>query len=464
MEAGSVDNAILIDFGSTYTKLTCVDLKERRVILTDRFPSTVHTDARIGLHQCFDAARKGIGEKRFEEAVKLSSSSAAGGLRMAVIGLTRTLSVVAGKNAAYGAGAKIMKNYYGAMSVEQSEELASSAAEIVLLCGGYEHGNRSMVLHNAKMLSESKLTVPVIFAGNSDAGQDVRNILGQGGKECFLVDNIIPEVGVLDIAPAEEIIRHIFMKRITNMKGMGKVQEEIGEILMPTPAAVLKAGTLLSEGTEREEGLGPMMMVDVGGATTDVYSFNKNRGFRGSKVIGAPEPYAKRTVEGDMGMRESSICLMEEAGAAAMAKNAGVTEERLQQAIEYRLAEHSYVADTPEEAAIDDEIARQAVGISVRRHAGHIEKVHVGSRQNQVGKNLTEIKTLIGTGGVIVNNADPAGILRSAELRNGESEDVLVPRELEILVDHDYVFYAAGLLCDLDEDAALAIMKNSIHK
>lgn len=459
-----MDNAILIDFGSTYTKLTCVDLRERRVVLTDRFASTVHTDARIGLHQCFDVARRELGEQRFAEAVKLSSSSAAGGLRMAVIGLTRTLSVVAGKNAAYGAGAKIMKNYFGAMTREQTLDLETSSAEIVLLCGGYEHGNRSMVLHNAKMLSESGLSVPVIYAGNSDAGQEVRTILSQGGKECFMVNNIIPAVGVLDIAPAEEIIRHIFMKRITNMMGMSKVQEEIGEILMPTPAAVLAAGTLLSQGTEQQEGIGPMMMVDVGGATTDVYSFNKNRGFRGSKVIGAPEPYAKRTVEGDMGMRESSICLLEEAGAAALARGAGVTETRIQEAIQHRITERSYLADTAEEAEIDHEIARQAVGISVRRHAGHIENVRIGSRQNQVGKNLTEIKTLIGTGGVIVNNAQPMDILRTAKLQGGESEDVLVPRDLEILTDHDYVFYAAGLLRNLDEDAALAIMKRSIGR
>ena len=126
--------------------------------------------------------------------------------------------------------------------------------------------------------------------------------------------------------------------------------------------------------------------------------------------------------------------------------------------------DEDYLADTAEEAAIDHEIARQAVGISVRRHAGHIENVRIGSRQNQVGKNLTEIKTLIGTGGVIVSNENSANILRYASLQNGESEDVLVPRELEILTDHNYVFYAAGLLRDLDEDAALAIMKESINR
>lgn len=460
-----MEHAILIDFGSTYTKLTCVDLAEKKVILTDRFPSTVHTDARIGLHQCFDVARREIGDQRFSQAIKLSSSSAAGGLRMAVIGLTRTLSTVAGKNAAYGAGAKIMKNFFGAMTETEVHELEGSSAEIVLLCGGYEQGNRSMVLHNAEMLSQSRLAIPVIYAGNSDAGQEARAILNQRGKECFLVENIIPAVGQLNTAPAEDVIRHIFMKRITNMMGMSKVQEEIGEILMPTPAAVLAAGTLLSKGTQSEAGLGPMMMVDVGGATTDVYSFNKNRGFEGAKVIGAPEPYAKRTVEGDMGMRESSICLLEEAGAEALASGAGISVEVLRQAIQHRITETSYLADNEEEARIDEEIARQAVGISVRRHAGRIERVLAsGCRQNQLGKNLTEIKTVIGTGGVIVNNPNPASLLQRVVLQAGELEGVLVPRKVEILTDRDYVFYAAGLLQSYDESAALAIMKASINR
>lgn len=458
-----MEHAILIDFGSTYTKLTCVDLMEQKVILTDRFASTVHTDARIGLHQCFDVAEKKIGSAAFAKALKLSSSSAAGGLRMAVIGLTRTLSVTAGKNAAYGAGAKLMKNFFGNLSLEEIADLEQSSAEIVLLCGGYEQGNRSMVLHNAKMLAQSHISIPVIFAGNSTAAHEVRTILNLGGKECFLVDNLIPAVGVLNIEPAEEIIRHIFMKRITNMKGMSKVQAEIGDILMPTPAAVLAAGTLLSQGTKTSEGIGSMMMVDVGGATTDVYSFNKNRGFQGAKMIGSPEPDARRTVEGDMGMRESSICLLEEVGLETLAKGAGVTPERMAQAIDHRITERSYLADSPEEVNIDHEIARQAVAISVRRHAGRIENVRVGCRQNQVGKNVTEIKTLIGTGGVLVNNAHPEEILQHCALQAGESEDLLIPRSIDIVTDKDYVFYAAGLLQTYDPEAALAIMKASIH-
>lgn len=455
----------MIDFGSTYTKVVCVDLQERRIVLTDKFPSTVHTDARICLHQCFEAARAVIGQREFDAALKLSSSSAAGGLRMAVIGLSRTLSFTAGKNAAYGAGAKLMKMYYGTVDEAETTELAESNVEIVLLCGGYEMGNRSVLLHNARQLAQSSLSVPVIYAGNSAVAQEVRSILTSGGKECFLVQNIIPAIGQLNTADAEELIRQIFMKRITNMKGLSGVQQEIGEILMPTPAAVLAAGTLLSRGTAAQPGLGAMMMVDVGGATTDVYSFCENTSYKGAKRIGAAEPYAKRTVEGDMGMRESSVCIAQEVGPEALARGAGVTAQEIEEAIELRIRETSYLPNSDAQARIDEELARTAVAVSVRRHAGHIEKVAVGGGvQNQLGKNLTRIRTVIGTGGVIVNHPDPAALMARLCLQPEESGDVLVPRRSEMLVDRDYVFYAAGLLQKIDEDAALSIMKASIGR
>ena len=455
--------ATLIDFGSTYTKVTCVSIPQQRVVMTGSFASTVHTDARIGMHRCFDAVTRVIGKQAFEASLKLSSSSAAGGLRMAVIGLTSALSISAGRNAAFGAGAKVMAVFSGRLKEADLEELEQTDAEIILLCGGYEKGNRSMVLHNAKMLSEARLMVPVIYAGNSDAAQLVRELFRRNRKECFLVDNIIPAVGEMNIGPAEEVIRHIFMKRIVNMKGMGAVQEEIGEILMPTPAAVLAAGSLLSEGTRREEGLGPMMMVDVGGATTDVYSFMKNTPFHHAHISGAPEPYAKRTVEGDMGMRESSVCVMQEVGEERMAQRAAVSPQRLQEGIDRRLKEHSILADSAEEMRIDHEIASEAVSISVRRHAGRLQRVYSkGIREIQYGKNLTEAPLLVGTGGVIVHAPDPDALLQNAVLRDAEDPGILIPRQLRTMVDHDYVFYAAGLLREYDEEAAFAIMKNSV--
>lgn len=457
--------AILLDFGSTYTKVVCVDLVQRQVILTDKFPSTVHTDAEINLHQCFAAAKKTIGTENFHTALKLSTSSAAGGLRIAVSGLTKSLSIEAGRNASFGAGGKIVYTASGLISERDLEEMESSCAEILLLCGGYEGGNSSHVLHNAEILSNSKLNVPIIYAGNSHLAKDVRIMFAGRGKECFIAENIIPGVGILNIEPTVAIIRDLFMNRITNMKGVGKVKASLDGPIIPTPASVLAAGQLLFSGTEEEPGIGPYMMADIGGATTDIYSFIENRSYEGAKQVGSPEPSAKRTVEGDMGMRESSICLVKESGEACFAEICGITEERLAAAVQNRINNRKYIADTEEEKNIDFQIASSAVSISARRHAGYAAKeFNDGCRLVQHGKNLTEIKTVIGTGGILVNNLDSApSILKNVKLKEKEEGRVLLPPDVKAIVDEDYVFFAAGLLCEYDQEAALAIMKNSIR-
>lgn len=458
-----MDHAVMIDFGSTYTKVACVDLREARLVTAGSFPSTVGTDARIGLEQCLSFVREEIGAEALERALKLSSSSAAGGLRMAVIGITERLSSIAGRHTAFGAGGKIVKLHSGLLTKQDVEELENSNAEIILLCGGYERGNRTIVLGNAKMLADSQIHIPVIYAGNSSVATEAKTLLTAGGKECFVANNVIPNVGELNTEAAGNVIRSLFMQRIVNMKGIGCIKELIGDVLMPTPAAVLKAGELLSVGTESEPGLGNMMMVDVGGATTDIYSFCENQAYEGSKIVGAKEPFAKRTVEGDMGMRESSICILQEVGEKKLAADASVDAATLQAAISNRHDNIAYLADTPQELDIDQAIAQNAVAISVRRHAGRIEHNCIGTWQNQMGKNLTEIKTLIGTGGVIVKNRDPKRILERAMLQKNESKDILIPRELSIFVDSDYIFYAAGLLSSYSPETAIKIMKNSLR-
>ena len=165
-----------------------------------------------------------------------------------------------------------------------------------------------------------------------------------------------------------------------------------------------------------------------------------------------------------MGMRESSICILREVGDKALASGAGVTAEQIEQGVQTRITTTGYLPDTPDEQRIDQELAGQAVGVSVRRHAGHVEHVWTtGSKQYQVGKNISEVSEIIGIGGVIVNSPDPAAILQRSTLRAGESEDVLIPRELNAHIDRDYVFYAAGLLRDYDEETAMALMKASIR-
>lgn len=457
--------AILLDFGSTYTKVVCVDLRHRQVVLTDKFPSTVHTDAGIALNLCFDAAKNAIGEENFEKALKLSTSSAAGGLRIAVSGLTESLSIEAGRNASFGAGGKIVHTAYGAITEDDVQQIEESGAEILLLCGGYEGGNSKLVLQNAEIISKGNLNIPVIYAGNSYISREVRTMFAIGGMECFMAENIIPDVGVLNIEPTVEIIRDLFMHRITNMKGVGVVKEQLNGPIVPTPASVLAAGELLCRGTETQRGIGSYMMADIGGATTDIYSFNDNHGFEGAKMVGSPEPFAKRTVEGDMGMRESSICLVKEVGETKFAEKCRLAENELDSAIQKRINDRKYIADTEQEQQIDFQIASSAVRISARRHAGTVGKEFCdGCRLVQRGKNLTEVHTVIGTGGILVNNKEEMAysILENVNINDTEAGRVLLPKNVKTMIDKDYVFFAAGLLLEYDAEAAFAIMKNSI--
>ena len=131
---------IAIDFGSTFTKIVIIDREQKKVIHSDKTPSTVGTDAAIGMNRCFAIARNIIGEEEFSMAMKIASSSAAGGLRMAVIGLTRSLSLMAGESAALGAGAKVVANYMGKLRDEDIADLEQNKAEILLFGGAAQCG------------------------------------------------------------------------------------------------------------------------------------------------------------------------------------------------------------------------------------------------------------------------------------------------------------------------------------
>jgi len=455
--------AVMTDFGSTYTKVVCIDIKEHKVLLSEKYPSTVAYDARIGLKQCYDAARKVLGEARFESSVKLSTSSAAGGLRMGVIGLSRTLSLEAGRNAAFGAGAKILKTTSGALSDKDIDELYTLPLEILLFCGGYDNGNASIIEHNAEMIAKSGLHMPIIYAGNSMMAPLVRRLFTLSNKEFYIAPNITPNVGLLDKMQVEAIIRDVFLKRIINMKGLDVVSGMLDKMVMPTPAAVLTAGELLSRGTKTHKGMGDLIILDIGGATTDVHSYSEQISYKGAKIVGSPEPYTKRTVEGDLGMRESANSLCNEVGMERICRETGANEEEIHSVVNNWLNHHQKLAENSLEKKVDLSLARGAVYCSARRHAGHLEHiVGAGVKEVQHGKNLTHVNTIIGTGGPIIYGGEPASILSQA-LRTERSEpDVLLPESSDFYIDRDYVFFAGGLLREIDEDAAFLMMRNSI--
>lgn len=459
------DLYILLDFGSTFTKITVADAGRKSVVHTARFPSTVRTDARICLEQCCDSARAALGADAFDGAMKLSTSSAAGGLRMAVIGLSKTLSLTAARNAAFGAGAKIIGSFIGELSDSDMRELEGMDVEIILFCGGYENGSTRSLEHNARKIAASAVAAPVIFAGNSQVDMIVRQILVNGNKTCYIVPNIIPQVGELRTGPTEEIIRNVFMNTIVNMKGLSKVQSFLDAPIVPTPAAVLSAGELLSLGTESQTGTGPLMIVDIGGATTDIHSYVEQTPHEGARLMGSPEPYARRTVEGDMGMRESSISLAEEIGWDTIAGRAGVDVDTLKRSIRRRVESVGYVPDSEHERKIDHEIASGAARVSARRHSGRVKYIHASNCPAvQYGKNVSRVGTVVGTGGPLVNSDHPGEILRNVCRGTTSETEVLLPDTAKFYLDKQYVLYAAGLLRPYNAELAFSIMMNSMTR
>src|SRR5690606_8361215 len=194
------------------------------------------------------------------------------------------------------------------------------APDILLLAGGTDGGNEDVLLANARKLAAARLPAPVVVAGNAAVADDAARILAEGGLDVRVTENVMPELGVINVEPARAAIRDVFLEKIVEAKGLRVAEEYIEGVLMPTPAAVLAATRLLAEGTGRVAGVGEAAVVDVGGATTDVHSVTRGAPAEpGVTLKGLPEPAAKRTVEGDLGVRVSAAALVEALGAETVA-------------------------------------------------------------------------------------------------------------------------------------------------
>ena len=302
---------LLIDFGSTYTKLTAVDVETETLLGTAAAYTTIETDINDGLSEGLKRLEEKIGKVEFAETY--ACSSAAGGLRMVTSGLVPELTGEAARLASLGAGAKVVGVYAFQLTEDDIEDIRAAQPDIFLLVGGTDGGNTECILHNAKMLAEMKPAFPVVIAGNRTAARQCQRILE--GCEVYICPNVMPKFGVLNAEPTQKQIREIFLNRIIQAKGLSRAAELLSDIMMPTPSAVLAAMQLLADGCEGEKGIGELVAVDVGGATTDIYSIAEGMPDHMNTVYkGLPEPYAKRTVEGDIGMRYSIQGIVDAAG------------------------------------------------------------------------------------------------------------------------------------------------------
>ena len=444
------DIRVLIDFGSTYTKVVAVDLQKTEIAAAARVPSTVDTDITQGL----EAALKIISDKTkisgLDKKEALACSSAAGGLRMVCSGFVPELTSKAANLAALGAGAKVIKNFSYKLTSAEVQEIETIAPDILSLCGGTDGGDDAVILHNAKLLAQTGSAITnIIAAGNKTAQDDLKNIFKDSRKNVIYAKNVMPEIGVLDVAPCNKEIRDLFMKNIIQAKGIAKAKAVIKDVIMPTPSAVLEAAKLLATD---EKTFGEVMVIDPGGATTDVHSIAKGSPARPDiMVVGLPEPYEKRTVEGDLGMRYNLDRLMELASARETPPHFTAMVERFH---------NGKLPETAEEFTCHLLLSCLMVEVAADRHCGRLEAIYTpqGQKFVQHGKDLTGIKSVIGTGGPIIFSQNPRKILEGVLFRP-DNPYILKPRKPDFYLDTEYILYAVGLPAQSEPSKALALAK-----
>ena len=448
--------ALLIDFGSTYTKLRAVDLERCRILGSGQGPSTVSSDIMVGMKAALADLERRLGNlPRFK--YRLASSSAAGGLRMVTVGLVRELTAEAARRAALGAGARLVGTFAYRLTQADVERIVALAPDIVLLAGGTDGGNSEVILHNAAALGKSLLRCPVVLAGNRAAADDAAALLA--AREVIRCENVMPEFNLLDIEPARAAIRRVFIERIVHAKGIDRAQAEFDQVLMPTPAAVMEGARLLADGCAGVVGLGPLLVVDPGGATTDVHSVADGEpSVAGVISQGLPEPRIKRTVEGDLGMRHNAAAIVEAEGLESVAAAAKLAPERVSILLDEITRDLERLPQEADEIALDQALVCAAVKRAVTRHCGTLATVYtaIGPATVQYGKDLSGVGAVIGTGGALVHGRDPRAVLRMALATPAEPLS-LRPRNPRFLLDREYLLYACGLLGSVEPQAALKL-------
>lgn len=443
---------LLVDVGSTYTKLHLVDTSKNVILAGASSYTTVDTDVREGFNKAYSKLRE-ISDVKYDKI--LGCSSASGGLKVIAIGFSKNLTTDAARLASLSSGARILDVYSYELKDEEVEEIKSAGGDIIVLCGGTDHGNRDNIIYNAKKLAKGSVKTPVVVAGNIDTHEEIRDIFNKADVPCDFTENVMPTTNTINYRPLRKTIGDLFIKTIAHAKGIDLLSQDF-EILLPTPVAVQKAMSVYAKHLDKV-----IMSVDIGGATTDIHSIGKTY-YGEENVISPPidEPYEKRTVEGDMGMRYSATALYESVGDEPFLKF-GIKDAK--EKTEFRFNHTNYIPDNEEDLFFDNALCYIATHTSLMRHVGHIKKIKTPTRTiyEQYGKDLRPAEMFIGTGGSLINSNDPKKILSA--IRDLD-EKYLINRDAKCYLDKDYILSSAGLISTVDEEASYKLLKKYLKE
>jgi len=467
---------IATDCGSTTTKAISIEKVNHsfRLIARGEAPTTVEAPFEDVTRGVLNAIReveeltgKKIldGEKLIKPArnekegvdIYVSTSSAGGGLQMLVAGVVKTMTAESAARAALGAGAIVMEviaSNDGRLPHERVELIRRLRPDMILLAGGVDGGTKKHVIELAELIAAADpkprfgvgYKLPVIYAGNKDAREDIKKILGDK-VALYIVDNIRPVMERENLKPARDKIHELFMEHVMqHAPGYKKLMSWTDVPIMPTPGAV----GLLVEKVARKENI-EVIGVDIGGATTDVFSV-----FQG---------IFNRTVSANLGMSYSISNVLVEAGIDNIMRWVpfDIESSELRNRIRNKMIRPTTIPQTLEELIIEQAIAREALRLAFQHH----KTMAVGLKGVQQERTISEAFLQTMTGETLVNLMTlnliigSGGALSHAPRRVQSALmmlDAFQPEGVTMLaVDSIFMMPHLGVLSTVHEEAATEV-------
>lgn len=386
----------------------------------------------------------------------ISTSSAGGGLQIMVGGVVKAMSGESAQRAALSAGAIVMDTLASndhRQPHEKIDAIRQLRPDMILLSGGIDGGTEKHVIALAELIKAARprarlgntFNLPIIFAGNRKIRKQIKEILG---PVCDLkvVDNVRPVLEQENLAPAREMVHDLFMEHVmAQAPGYNKLMGWADAPIMPTPGAV---GYLI-EGVARQRGIS-VLGVDIGGATTDVFSV-----FQG---------IFNRTVSANLGMSYSISNVLAEAGMESVMRWVPfpMDERELRNRIGNKMIRPTTIPQTLEELQIEQAISREALRLSFIQHKSFavglkgVQKTRTISdtfsdESDDSLVNLLDLNLIIGSGGVLSHAPRRTQSMRMMV-------DAFLPEGItELAVDSIFMMPHLGVLASVNERAAVQV-------
>jgi len=443
---------VCVDVGSTWTKAMLVDAEAtvaeavdvdtaggrlhcEGVLATAQHRTTVDTDVMDGVSGVVALLAGQVGTHPVALGRPLVCSSAGGGLRLAVVGYERVVTTEAARRAAVSAGGRVVHLAHGQLDPEAVQRLLGSRPDVVVLTGGTDGGEGDVLLAGASVLAPALAAagLPVVLAGNAAVAEAAEATLRRAGVQVERTENVLPRIGVLNPLPAREAVRAAFLRHVIGGGRLSRGRGFEAVVLAATPDAVLAGVQALAPAT----GGGGVLALDVGGATTDVYSVLSQPAADSVEADVAGLELASRTVEGDLGVRWSAPGV----AAAALAEQleAGLLGGLDPAVLHALVQDPARLAGDSAAEDLDTDLALVAAVTAVRRHA----------RPQGPGappRPLRDVTLVIGAGGVL-RHGDPERARRVLGAVCGDHAGMWhVPDAAATAVDTDHVLCVLGLL------------------